>query len=265
MKNMTKALALALAVMLFAALFAACSGKDQPAPTEAPAENTSAPAEAATEVPTEAPTEVPTEVPTEEPTQEPDQSGANDNDKLVGVWETNINIAEQVESGLESDETGMFAGVELSDAYFKLILTFNDDGSYTFEADMDTYKEAMSQIVSEIVPVLKEYMVAILSLFAEEGQELSEEEMLAMLEISSWDELGEQMLGEIDENEEEMSSSGTYELKDNTLRMTDDDGYDTTVASVSVSANTFTIEEVDAQEGDLLSDTIMPMVFNRIG
>ena len=253
-KHLPRALALLLAVIMVAAAFAACNNKpSQPEPTEAVTE-------APTEVPTEAPTPEPTEAPTPEPASEA---------MLYGAWETEINIAETTMKAFAEDTTGMFSGIELSDAFITLRLVFNEDGTYSVDADPESYKAAMKQMVDEMVPALKELMIAMLSAFAEEGQELTEEDMLALLEIDSWDELGEQMLGDIDAEDDEFSSKGMYELREDKLYMSDGEGVpvddSASIVTITLTADelTFVSAEGDSEDS-LFSNPLMPMVFKKV-
>lgn len=250
-KNFFRAAALLLAVVMAAVMFGACANKGTPVqPTAEP-----------TEVPTEAPTEEPTEAPTEEPTEAP-VSGENDNALIVGVWKTSFNLAEEIRKSFEEDETGMFPDMEISDAFFDITLDFNEDGTFAMDIDPESYRAAMKQISDEMVPVLKDFMIAMLSAFSEEGEEYTEEEILEMLEISSWDELGEQMIGSVEDAD--LSTAGKYEYKDGLLYMSCEEDDQTPPITVTLDGDELTFVSVEDSENGIFSSEGFPMVFKKI-
>jgi len=253
-KSFSRIAALLLAAVMMLSLFAACK-KDEPAPadpTAAPAEQTAEPASEATEEPTEAPTE--------EPTPEPAISG--DASALVGRWECSYNIAETMNAVFAEDDTGMYSDLHLSDAYMKLYATFNADGTYLMEVDEESQRAAMEQLVDELVPYMKELIIGLYTAFAEPGQELTEEEILEAMEIESWDQLGEQMLSEMDDGEGDLNDEGTYEYADGKLTFNANDGA-SEVLLVTVNGGEFSIDSVE--NGTDFSDEMLPMVFHKVG
>lgn len=245
--NGARIAALLLAVMMVLTVFAACTNKQNtPAPTEEPVM-----------------TEEVTEAPTDEPTEEPTEAAPVVEGSIVGTWEGEINIADQMNQAFAEDETGMLSGVTISDTFFTLTMTFNEDGTYVIQPEAESYKAAVASAAKEMVPVMKDLMMAMFSAMSEDGEQMTEEQVLEALEIKSWDELGEQMLADIDENEDDLVEEGTYELKDGKLSITNADG-DVEVIAVTVGENELSFDAIESGEGANISSGMLPMVFNRV-
>ena len=250
--------ALLLAVIMIVASFAACTKKDEPKPTEEPAK---------TEEVTPEPTEETTPEPTEEPTPEPTDVPANDSAALVGTWTASMNLAEMMNKGLQQDETGMFSDVHLSDVFVDLVMTFNEDGSYTVDADQEALKAALRQISEELLPVMKEFMMGMLSAFSENGEEVTEEQALEMLEIESWDELTEQMMAEFDEDQNQFSGSGMYKLEGDRLILSEGEGApideNAEALIITMGSGEFTIVSVENATDEGITEEMLPLVFKK--
>lgn len=265
MKNSKSIIALLIAVLMVVACFAACK-KDQPKPNDEP--------EKTEEVaPTEEATAEPTAEPTEEPTPEPTAAPVNDPSAIIGTWECSINLADVMTEGMKQDETGMaqmFENVDLSDAFVINRYTFNEDGTYVYQPDIESYKTAMKQVIDELVPVLKEYMMSMFQAVAEEGQEVTEEMVLDALEIDSWDELGEQMIGNIDEDPDQLIINGTYTFEDGRLTLEGthtEDGEsetETEIYQISVYGDELTFVSVEKAASSTYPEGMFPIVFKKV-
>jgi|GEM_PF-3111538 len=244
-KNLFRTTALIIALVMVFSLFTACGKQGEPEPTVEP---------------TEAVTAEPTAEPTPEPTADPKAA-------IVGRWAADYNLADAINAGIAADESGMYGDLHISDAFIKLYFTFNEDGSYEMEPEEESYKAAMKQVTNELIPVLKDMVIAMFSAFAEEGQELSEEDILAALEIDSWDEFGEQVLEEMGSADDELSMKGMYELEGSKLSLSNGEGQAVDASAqtivISIDGSKLTFESVESTMDEGFTNEMMPIVFNK--
>lgn len=241
-KTTVRGIALLLMAVMVLASFAACTKKDNGSVPVTPVGT-------ATPEPTAEPTL------TAEPTPESVEEG--DVTALYGTWEGAYDLAGAFNKSIEEDETGMFSGLTFTDVAVTMYLTFNEDGTFEFIPDEESYKAAMEQIVTQMVPVLKEFVVAMYSAFAEEGEEVTEEDILEAMEVESWDEVGEQMLEEINSEEQNgLDVKGTYELDGNTLKLNDN------LITISLSRTELVFESL--VDGEEFEAAMFPITFSKV-
>lgn len=112
---------------------------------------------------------------------------ADESKKLTGSWKYGYNISALL---TETDETEYF---DLEEHKADVIITFNEDGTYTFCFDEASLKTAVAEIKNELVAESEDYIRkiiadqgAIYQLFAEsvvqEMREETEQEIAAMVE-----------------------------------------------------------------------------------
>ena len=271
-KNFIRLIAVMLLIAFTFTAFAACKKNkddDDDVTTNAPTESTAEPGKE-TEVPvTEVPvTEVPvTEVP---PTEEP---VVDDATALLGTWETEIDFSEAMTSS--ANEDGQFGDLEFHDICFTVLVTFNEDGTYTAAADEETAAAAFEAMIDQMAPVIVTMMKAqVAEALGKEPDEVTDEEALELLGlfgVTSWDELIDMFREQMDPSEmtEEMESTGRYELRDGKIYMEDffDMSEDeSTWNRYELTANTLTLElPEDTSELDEEMVKIYPLVFRKVG
>ena len=141
-----------------------------------------------------------------------------DEQLIVGSWTGEIDYTEQMKATVNANPDPMFGSVEVEDFKLKVTVEFKEDGTYSALADEESFKAATRKLIEQITPQLKTIITSLLSAFG--GSELTDEQMLEMLEISSWDELADQVLDK-GFNSDLGTASGKWELRDGKLYMTD--------------------------------------------
>lgn len=165
---------------------------------------------------------------------------ADESQKLTGSWKYGCNISALL---AEADETDYF---DLEEHKADVIMTFNEDGTYTFCFDEASLKTAVEEIRNELVAESEDYIRkiiadqgAIYQLFADsvvqEMREETEEEIAAMVE---------ELCSELS-----VTKQGTFLVEDGKIYWDDiADEYDL----YTLEENTLTIEKPNGTEKDEL-------------
>ncbi len=166
--------------------------------------------------------------------------GADESQKLTGSWKCGYNISAFL---TQADETDYF---DLEEYKADVIITFNEDGTYTFRFDDASLKTAIAEIKNELVAESEDYIRkiiadqgAIYQLFADsvvqEMSEETEEEIAAMVE-ELYSELA-------------VTKQGAFLVEDGKIYWDDiADEYDL----YTLEENTLTIDKPDGTEKDEL-------------
>lgn len=172
---------------------------------------------------------------------------ADESKKLTGSWKYGYNISALL---TETDETEYF---DLEEHKADVIITFNEDGTYTFCFDEASLKTAVAEIKNELVAESEDYIRkiiadqgAIYQLFAEsvvqEMREETEQEIAAMVE-EFYSELS-------------VTKQGAFLVEDGKIYWDDvADEYDL----YTLKENILTIDKPDGSE----KDELYPIVFAK--
>lgn len=173
---------------------------------------------------------------------------ANESQKLAGSWKYGYNISAQLN---EVDEKAYF---DLEEHKADLIITFNDDNTYTCGFDDTSLKTALEEIKTELVAESEDYIRKVI---ADQGA------VYRIFADSVVKELLEETKAEIatmvDELYAELSftKSGTFLAENGKLYWdSETDEYDIYISE----ENTLTLNKPDGTE----TDELYPMVFTKV-
>ena len=151
-----------------------------------------------------------------------------DTKKILGKWETVVDISKLINDSMkEGDDAGELGNLEFKDITMKLFVEFNEDGTYKSSADKESVDAAMDKFKEQLVPMLTDvFKKSVAEAFGKDASEVTDDEVnsfLALLGMTSMEDMAEMMLEEMRPEDlyKEMESTGKYMLKDGVLYTTD--------------------------------------------
>lgn len=186
-------------------------------------------------------------------------------DPLVGKWNSELDFSSYMQKAMKDESTSEL-GLDLSTLDFsgltlKISYEFAEDGSYTAEADEQSVKAMMTKLGELMVEMFKTAF----------GGLIDDEALLEMMEVSSFDELGEKMMKDENGNEIDLggfTGKGKYTVEGNKLTMTEDGG-DNEVVVVEFSVNgselkfeSFESDTVEEKDREMMKE-FLPIVFKK--
>lgn len=187
---------------------------------------------------------------------------------LIGKWEGKADITEAVVTAMKN-ELGDELDFDPDPIYVYGTLTFNEDGTYSFEFDEDKTTESVVNMIDGMKNVLKE---AVYQAFEAEG--ISREDADAAIEASagmSMDDYLETSMDdlkdEIDLDLAENNEVGTFESKDTSLTLHPEDGADETMTfklDGSKLTLTFDVDQLDLDDDIFDGIDKLEFVFDRV-
>lgn len=188
-----------------------------------------------------------------------------DKAKLVGKWECEMDMADQINAEMELDEE---SAQYLSFSNFEILvcMEFNSDGTYAMTADLDSARAAVNAAREEFADGMAQYLEAVM--VEQMGIEMSAEEILAASGVTMEDMVAEAFSDSMaDELVDEIAQEGNYDAKDGKLYTSagleyavDPAIYETYV----LQGSTLTVTGFVGEDSDD-STQIYPMVFKKIG
>ena len=194
----------------------------------------------------------------------------SDNEKIVGNWETTIDFQKALEDSMDAEDAGMLEGLDFSGITMKMTAQFKEDGTYALDVDKASAEDAMKQMITQLVPALKELIRNEIASASEiEPSEVTDEQLdqvLAFFGAESWDALGDLFSAEMDVDEvvKNINTSGKYLLKEGKLYMSttpDGDPAAEEGSEYTLTDKTLTIKV----PGDDVPEYMQQLTFNRVG
>lgn len=191
--------------------------------------------------------------------------GGEKKETLVGTWNATIDIAEVYNAEIAaSGDEAMAEYLSVDSFAIPLVMTFNEDGTYSLTVDKEGMDAAMNGLIEDMKVGLEKYFN---DYFSSMGLEIDVDEALAASGMSL-DSLVEEMKGEImtEDMYADMESAGQYKAEDGKLYLTED----VEVEPVGGVYNTYTIEgdtlTIDAGTEELedeMAELLFPLVLKR--
>lgn len=143
---------------------------------------------------------------------------ANEADKLVGDWVTEIDMTDIMNESVA--ELDMGEDDAFSDFVFALNLSFNEDGTYKMEVDVDKMEEMIETAQEELEALLVKYFEKLIS---DQKSNMTVDEVLKLSGTSLDTIIAEFGLEDTcKEMAEEVFSEGAYDAKDGKLFTSDE-------------------------------------------
>ncbi len=173
-------------------------------------------------------------------------------DSIVGTWEAEVDFAEYLTDTMASELGEMASYFDFQDLTLKLVLTFEEDGTYTLSGDKASAEKLFSDLLEQLKPGMVKYLEEQLKA---SGMEMTVDELLAM-SGTTMDALMEQSFSEemIDEMLEDMESDGEYEIDGDLLYLDGDE------CEFKLKGDALTIDSDDA--GDVAF--LFPLELERV-
>lgn len=189
---------------------------------------------------------------------------SNEKDALMGSWKGTMDMAEMVNAGMAESDPDAAEFMKLDTFNMTFIMTFNEDDTYSLVVDEDALKAEIDAVADQMVQGVLDYMVAML---AEEGMEMTAEEIIAMSGVSL-DDLKTEMMANMDLSElaTEINTYGKFDVSKGKLFTSDsvDAEADKLVYELySIEGNTLTIDKGNGADAD--DDLVYPMTFQKVG
>lgn len=196
--------------------------------------------------------------------------GKKPEELIVGKWATVIDFQKVMEAGMDKDDAEVLAEMDFSGITMNMSAEFRADGTYATEVDKESAENAMKQMIEKLVPALKEM---VRKEIADGGSmdpgDVTDEmidQMLAVFQVKSWDELGDLFVQEMDPEKafENADFDGKYLIKDGKLYLSHDaesDPAEQEGTEFSVNARTLTLK----LQGKDVPDFMKELVFKRVG
>lgn len=185
-------------------------------------------------------------------------------DDLVGTWEAEMDISSFTNDMMASLGMGVEEYFDFDDFAVTMILTFEDDGTFTAEIDEDSAADA----VDALMVTVEDGMIKMLEAQIKEyGLDMTVDEMLEASGMSLDDLLSQIDAGELVEQMTGESSEGEYTVEDDKLYMyegkMDEDEY----TVIELDGDTLTMKEYVGEQGEagqMFTDEMFPLSFERV-
>lgn len=169
--------------------------------------------------------------------------GSSESDKFVGDWTASVDT-----SGLMNDlfdEMGVGEYLHLEDCTIDLMFTFTDQGAYSSKIDADAFTAWYDKVIADLSDGLNKYME---SLAAEQGLDMTAEEMLAMTGVDMESLLEESIDQEALEEALQETEMGSFEVKDGKLTTKLDEDTSVTYTYEFVSDTELTLTDAEGND-----------------
>ncbi|MBO4879126.1 MAG: hypothetical protein IK064_00315 [Clostridia bacterium] len=200
--------------------------------------------------------------------------GANKEKKpeelILGKWETVVDFSTRIKTQYASDLSDMnvdLSGLDLTEIKAPVTFEFNKDGTYTSKADEKTLGEALDSFVQNNRDMLIDLIrTTYAKNYNMDVADVTDEMCFSALIIpfDSWDSMLNGLRSFIAESyyADELTGSGSYELKDGKLTM--DKFMNGIELGCEVGDETLTISLPDGAEGlEPGADSLFPIVLNK--
>jgi len=101
-------------------------------------------------------------------------SGCGSDKKLIGSWETQIDVTDAISQSIEEDEN-LSKYIQIEEFKVSVIFTFKDDGTYSINVDEEGVSEAYAGMALSYASGLREYFT---DLLAAQGSDMTVDELL---------------------------------------------------------------------------------------
>ena len=168
---------------------------------------------------------------------------------INGIWALEYDGSEQVSAELGGDATFVFT----------IIMEFNSDNTMRMYADVDSLKNAMSNLTPFMVQIMYEQLEAELGYDKETADKFVQEQ--SGMTIQEFCETQLIDLMDFDDLTEEFNVTGTYKVKGDKLYLADDDGVFDDYVIFSVDGDTLTLN--DPSGADEIEGLKLPLKLKR--
>ena len=191
--------------------------------------------------------------------------GGEKKETLVGTWNATIDIAEVYNAEIAaSGDEAMAEYLSVDSFAIPLVMTFNEDGTYSLTVDKEGMDAAMNGLIEDMKVGLEKYFN---DYFSSMGLEIDVDEALAASGMSL-DSLVEEMKGEImtEDMYADMESAGQYKAEDGKLYLTEDvevEPVGGVYNTYTIEGDTLTIEAGTEELEDEMAELLFPLVLKR--
>lgn len=191
--------------------------------------------------------------------------GGEKKETLVGTWNASIDIAEVYNAEIAaSGDEAMAEYLSVDSFAIPLVMTFNEDGTYSLTVDKEGMDAAMNGLIEDMKVGLEKYFN---DYFSSMGLEIDVDEALAASGMSL-DALVEEMKGEImtEDMYADMESAGQYKAEDGKLYLTEDvevEPVGGVYNTYTIDGDTLTIEAGTEELEDEMAELLFPLVLKR--
>lgn len=191
--------------------------------------------------------------------------GGEKKETLVGTWNATIDIAEVYNAEIAaSGDEAMAEYLSVDSFAIPLVMTFNEDGTYSLTVDKEGMDAAMNGLIEDMKVGLEKYFN---DYFSSMGLEIDVDEALAASGMSL-DALVEEMKGEImtEDMYADMESAGQYKAEDGKLYLTEDvevEPVGGVYNTYTIEGDTLTIEAGTEELEDEMAELLFPLVLKR--
>lgn len=195
-----------------------------------------------------------------------------DEELIVGKWEAKIDFQQVMEEAMkDSEDAEMFKDVDFSGITMRMTAEFGADKTYRMDMDKASAETAVKEMVSRLIPVLKneirKSMAEGMGVTPEEITDEQLDQMLPYLGVDSWDALGDMMTEGM--NTEEMFKDadldGKYMLKDGKFYSAQEGEVSEQSESMRYELNGDTLVLHIEDTADDVPDFMKVLTFKRIG
>ena len=191
--------------------------------------------------------------------------GGEKKETLVGTWNATIDIAEVYNAEIAAaGDTTMAEYLSVDSFAIPLVMTFNEDGTYSLTVDKEGMDAAMNGLIEDMKVGLEKYFN---DYFSSMGLEIDVDEALAASGMSL-DALVEEMKAEImpEDMYADMESAGQYKAEDGKLYLTEDvevEPVGGVYNTYTIEGDTLTIEAGTEELEDEMAELLFPLVLKR--
>lgn len=191
--------------------------------------------------------------------------GGEKKETLVGTWNATIDIAEVYNAEIAaSGDEAMAEYLSVDSFAIPLVMTFNEDGTYSLTVDKEGMDAAMNGLIEDMKVGLEKYFN---DYFSSMGLEIDVDEALAASGMSL-DALVEEMKAEImtEDMYADMESAGQYKAEAGKLYLTEDvevEPVGGVYNTYTIEGDTLTIEAGTEELEDEMAELLFPLVLKR--
>lgn len=188
---------------------------------------------------------------------------SNEKDAILGSWKGSMDMTSMVNDEVAAGDPEMAQYLKLDKFEMTFVMTFNEDDTFSMVLDEAALEAEIDAVADQIVQGTMDYMVAML---AEEGLEMTAEEIMAMSGITVED-LKAEFMDSVDLEAafSEVNTYGKFKVKDGKLFTSEsvDEEVNILVYELyTIEGDSLTIDKGNSADSD--GDFAYPMTFQKV-
>lgn len=189
---------------------------------------------------------------------------ANEKDAVLGTWKAEVDLADYINEGMASEDEEMAEYLAISSFKLTMVLTFEEDDTYSMSLDEADLDDAMEQLKEDFRAGLERYMQDMID---EMELDMTIDELMEAMGMSMDQLLDETFTDDMmQEIVDSAKSAGKFKVKDGKFYLSAGLNYEVdenVYGNYEVEGNKLTLLDYTGEEDEFLS--MYPITFTKAG